>query len=167
MKLEFIGGPQGTQRCSDGGGHLLVAGAASIAKGTVCIADYAGTHAAAQVPAVTPTTTPGTAWYAETIMVPIAGSAAAYFVPTSLLMVAMEDGPSTAGTQMRFSEIGDVKVVAGGAIAASYDEVGIDPITGAVEAAVATDLVIGVQTGTALSATAATMYVDMSRLYIK
>lgn len=167
MKLEMIDGPQGPQRVADGGGRLLVAGTDAIPKGTVCIADYANTLATAL--SATPSTTPGTAWYPETIMIPLASSTAAFRgMPNALMMVAIEAGPADKGGRSRFSEIGNAKVLVGTTVTAGFKEVGMLPSSGAIRTAVTGDIVIGLTTGTAVtSGTPGTMYFDQTTKYVK
>lgn len=166
-KQEFIGGPQGTQRISDGGGHLLVAGADAIPKGTICIADYANTLAVAK--GATASTTPGTKWYPETIMIPLASSTAAFRgMLNAQIMVAAEAGPAAKGSQMRFSEIGQNTVLVGTTVTAGYKEVGMLASSGAVRTAVSGDVVLGLTTGTEVkSGTPSTMYFDSTTKYVK
>ena len=167
MKQECIGGPQGTQRVSDGGGHLLVAGADAIAHGTVCIADYGNTLAGSK--SATPSTTPGTKWHPETIMIPLASSTAAFRgMLNAQIMVAAEPGPALKGSQMRFSEIGQTSVLVGTTVTAGYKEVGMLASSGAIRTAVSGDIVIGLATGTEVKAgTPSTMYFDSTTKYVK
>lgn len=169
MKLEFIDGPQGPQRISDGGGHSLIAGTDAIPKGTICIADYANTLALGLTIPATPSTVPGTKWYPETIMIPLASSTAAFRgMLTAQIMVATEAGPADKGTSMRFSECGQVKVLVGTTVTAGFKEVGMLASSGAVRTAVSGDVVLGLTSGTAVtSGTPGVMYFDSTTKFVK
>ncbi len=160
MNMEMIGGPQGVQRCEDGGGHLVTFGE-TIAKGQVLVPDYADASGIAGG------TSPNTATYPEQVYVVCDSGTVGYAKQLNAPMcVATEAG--VAGEQKRVIFEGWAKVDVGVTIAAGHLEVGLDNTTGLPELGVSTDVIIGRQSGVVLTAgTPGLMWFDGLNRYVK
>ncbi len=146
MELEMIDGPQGPQRCEDGGGHLVTAGEA-IAKGDVLIADYTDDSGIAE--GISPNTT----GYPETIFVKLATSTATVRKQSNTLLCIAKEA-AASGEKLRVSFKGYNKITIGTTVTAGFVEVGYNTTNGATRAAAVGDMIFGRTTGVALATTA-------------